>query len=525
MSRTLFPEFQASAARHADRVAVRDEDVSLTYTELEALGRRVGKSLLALGIRKGDTAALWAVNQWRWIAAGLGIQAAGGVLIPCGTRLRGREVAINLSRVSTRIMFADASFGSYDFVAAILAEDLPALEHVIVFHDRPHDGRVMGWPAFLAAGDGVSDEALDAAIAAVRPDDLADILFTSGTTGVPKGVPIEQQQSLIACDVQQTDVCRFTADDVFAVTFPFAHNAGYRAGWQISLLHGVTIVPVRNYDSLSLLQMIDREKVTVLPGAPPVYQAILDHPDRERFDLSSMRIASTGGTTVPMRLIERMQELFGREAVSTGYGMTETAGSATNTRPDDPARVIVETAGRPLSNIELKILDPDHREVPPGERGEIAIRGPQVLHGYLNDPEATASALTADGFLLTGDAGWIDPDGNVRITDRLKDMYLVGGFNTYPAEIEQYLCQMPQVAQAAVIGVDDDRLGQVGHAYIVRTPGVMLDADTIVAACKRDLANYKVPRAVHVVDALPMNATGKVDKKILRAQHGASPPV
>lgn len=520
MTRTLYREFQAAAARHADRIAILDDDVRLTYAELEALSRRAAKSLIALGIGKGDTAAIWAANSWRWIVAGLALQAAGGVLIPCGTRLRGREVAINLIRVGTRVVFADPGFGSYDFVAAIEAEDLPTLEHVVVFDDRPRDGRGIGWDAFLTAGDAIPDETLDASIAALRASDIADILFTSGTTGVPKGVPMEHEQSLIACDVQQSDISNFVAGDVFGVTYPFAHNAGYRAGWQISLLHGVTIIPIRDYHPQSFLRMIDRDRVTILPAAPTIYQGIIDHPDFARYDLSSLRVASTGGTTVPQRLIERMQALIG-DAVMTGYGLTETAGSVTNTAIGDPARVIVETTGRPLSNIELRIVDADHADVAPGTPGEIAVRGPQVMRGYLDDPAATASVFTADGYLLTGDVGWVDTDGNLRITDRLKDMYLVGGFNAYPAEIEQVICRLPGVAHAAVIGVDDERLGQVGHAFVVTSPGSAPTAEELIAACRRELANYKVPRIITFVAALPLNATGKIDKKVLRAGYSS----
>ena len=517
MSRTLYTEFQKSAARHADRIAIHDDDVDLTYAELEALSRRVAKSLISLGIKKGDTVAIWAVNRWQWVAAGLGLQAAGGVLIPCGTRLRGAEVAANLVRADTRFMFADPGFGSYDFVEAISEQDLPALEQIVVFDDRPRGGRAIGWEAFLALGDGVTDAELDSAIAAVGPDDLADLLFTSGTTGVPKGVPMTQEQSLVACDIQQADIAQFTPDDVFAVVFPFAHNAGYRAGWQISVLQGLKHIPVRDYDPLAVLKLIDEQKVTFLPSAPPIYQGILYHPDRDRYDLSSIRIAAVGATIVPVRLIERMQEQFGAQAVQTGYGLTEGAGSVTSTRSGTSARVIVETAGKPLSNFSIRIVDADHNALPVGETGEIAIKAPQVLHGYYKDPEATAKAFTSDGYFLTGDVGRFDSDGNLRITDRVKDMYIVGGFNAYPAEIEKFLTRMPGIAQAAVIGVDDERLGQVGKAYIIRDAGSAVTEEDVIAACKRDLANYKVPRFVEFVERLPVNAMGKVDKKVLRA--------
>jgi acyl-CoA synthetase (AMP-forming)/AMP-acid ligase II len=339
----------------------------------------------------------------------------------------------------------------------------------------------------------------------------------SGTTGRPKGVLMTHRKSLIACDVQAKDVDHFTHEDVFAITFPFAHNAGYRAGWQVSVLYGVRIIPVSMSDPGKLLRLIEQEGVTVLPVAPPVAQALIDHPDRSTTNLSSLRIMSTGGTVVPVRLVEDMRAHLGSGTiVKTGYGLTEAAGSLTVTRDDDPPEVVARTVGRPLSNIDLKILGPDHSELPRGEVGEVAAKGPQVTPGYLDNPEATAAAFTPDGYLLTGDAGWLDEDGNLHLTDRIKDMYLVGGFNCYPAEIEHVMRTMPGIAAVAVVGVDDPRLGQVGRAFVVRQKGCELTEDEVIAWCRNEMANYKVPRTVRFLDALPLNATGKVVKLDLR---------
>ena len=516
---SLYQEFQRSANLHAGRIAVRASGGDLTYRNLEQASREVGGALIAGGIARGDRIAIWGVNSAEWIIAALGVQAAGAVLVPIGTRLRGREVQGLLADSQARMVFCDQAFGDYDYVQTLDQIASDDVERIIVLdRDQPVQARVCGLGALRSEGLAANQAAIDARIAQGSGQDLADIIFTSGTTGRPKGVPITCGQSLAACRAQQEDIARFTPDDVFAVTFPFAHNAGYRAGWQVGLLHGVRILPVRLFEPGALLKLIERERVTFLPTVVAVAQGIIDHPDLPTTDVSSLRIISTGGTTIPVSLIEDMRACMGAGTeVQSGYGLTETAGSVSVTAADDPAEVIATTVGHPLRTLEVRILNPDHNELPRGEVGEIAVRGPQVLKGYYNNPEATRQAFTADGFLLTGDAGSLDDAGNIRITDRIKDMYLVGGFNCYPAEIEHVLRTLPGVQDVAVIGMDDARLGQVGRAFIVRSPGAELDEDQVMAWSREEMANYKVPRSVVFLDALPLNATGKVNKAELRA--------
>lgn len=515
---SLYQSFQEAVRRFGDRIAVRSETGDFSYPALEAASREVGAALIGLGIGHGDRVSIWGVNSAEWVVAALGIQAAGAALVPIGTRLRGREAAGILADSGTRIIFCDARFGDFSYVEALLAQDLPGLEKIVLLAgEGPADARVTTLDALRRTGAALDPGALDARIAAGCGDDLADIIFTSGTTGRPKGVPMTHAQSLYACKAQQDEIAFFTPDDVFAVTFPFAHNAGYRAGWQISLLYGARILPVATFDPGDLLRLIERERVTFLPSPPPVVRGLLDHPDRARTDLSSIRIISTGGTTVPVRLIEDLRAVFGPGSVQTGYGLTETAGSVTVTHLDDPAEVISRTVGHALASLEVKIVGPDHAELPDGEVGEIAVRGFQVLRGYYDNPEATAAAFTADGFLLTGDAGSRDAKGNIAITDRIKDMYLVGGFNCYPAEIEHVMRTMPGIANVAVIGIPDERLGEVGRAFIILQPGAALDEKQVIDWCRKEMANYKVPRSVRFLDALPLNATGKVAKTELRA--------
>ena len=506
----IYQTFVSVAQRWPQAIAVSDEGAEISYAALVERSRKVAAALMAAGIGKGDAVAIWSVNRLEWIVAALGIQAAGGVLVPLSTRLRAAEVSGIMRRARVRLLFCDRRFGSYDFPEAVACQELPDLQQVVCFDDA--GDHAIGFDLFAASGSGIDDGAIDARIASITSDDIVDILFTSGTTGAPKGVPLTHRQSILACESMQTQIIRFEPGDCFCVIFPFAHNAGYRAGWQISLLYGVRVVPVRSYEAGDMLTLLDREKPVYVPAAPPVFRAMLDHPDRTRFDLSSVRIAATGGTDVPVALVGDMWRDLGVRHVITGYGLTETAGLGTTSRPGDPDEVVARTAGRPYSGLEIKCVDVDFNPVPSGTPGEIVVAGEAILKTYFEDPAATAAAFTPDGFFRTGDIGTFDAAGNLAITGRLKDMYLVGGFNCYPAEIEQMLRTIDGVSDVAVIGVPDDRLGEVGHAFVVKdSRGTLTDAD-VIAWARLNMANYKVPRGVTFIDQLPRNPQGKVIK-------------
>jgi acyl-CoA synthetase (AMP-forming)/AMP-acid ligase II len=306
-----------------------------------------------------------------------------------------------------------------------------------------------------------------------------------------------------------------TADDRYLMVNPYFHMFGLKAGILACVASGATMYPEPVFDVDAVLGRVAAEGITVLPGAPTIYQAILDHPDRGRHDLSSLRIAVTGAADIPVELIRRIREELPFGLIVTGYGLSE-AGTASATLPDDDPETVATTVGRARPGFEVRIVEGD-TDVAAGEAGEILLRGPSVMAGYLDDPEATAATLSADGWVRTGDLGVLDERGNLRIVGRLKDMFIVGGFNAYPAEIENALLRHPDVRQAAVIGIPDERLGEVGAAFVVTASGDPAAADDIKAWCRDEMANYKVPRVVRVVDALPVNATGKVVKDELRA--------
>jgi HIP---CoA ligase len=332
---------------------------------------------------------------------------------------------------------------------------------------------------------------------------------------MPKGVMTTHGQALRVFETWSRLV-GLTEGDRYLIVNPFFHTFGYKAGILACLMRGATIIPHAVFDVPTVLAKIAAERVTMLPGPPTLYQSILNHPDRESLDLSSLRLAVTGAAAVPVEMIKRMRTDLTFTTILTAYGLTESTGTATMCREGDDPETIANTSGRAIPDTEVRIVDDDGKEVVRGEPGEIVVRGYNVMRGYYEDPEQTAEAIDADGWLHTGDIGVMDDEGNVRITDRKKDMFIVGGFNAYPAEIENELLRHPSIAQAAVVGAPDERMGEVGIAFVVARAGETVDGDAVVAWAREQMANYKVPRRVEVVDALPVNASGKVLKFELR---------
>jgi acyl-CoA synthetase (AMP-forming)/AMP-acid ligase II len=306
--------------------------------------------------------------------------------------------------------------------------------------------------------------------------------------------------------------------DRYLVVNPFFHTFGYKAGIVACLLTGATILPAAVFDVDAVLALVEAERVTMLPGAPTIFLTVLNHPRRDEFDLSSLRTAVTGAAAVPVEMIRRMRTEMTFRTIVTAYGLTEATGTVTMCRPEDDPETIASTSGRAIPDTEVRIVDDEGAEVARGEPGEVVVKGYNVMLGYLDDPEATARAIDPDGWLHTGDVGVMDERGYVRITDRTKDMFIVGGFNAYPAEIENLMLRHPGIAQVAVVGVPDERMGEVGMAFVVPRAGAEVDVDQLRSWCREEMANFKVPRHFRVVDALPVNAGGKVLKFELREQ-------
>ena len=531
------PAALASAAREFGDVPALAEPggLRLTYGQLQARATAISRVLYADGIRPGDRVAIWSPNTSHWVLGALGTFCAGATLVPVNTRFTGPEALDVISRSGASVLIVVGPFLGTDRLAALRAaaaaeQDSPGqnggclarlrrIVQVPVEPGQPVADGAIGWAEFedRAAAVPADVAALaDDRAAAVRPDDISDILFTSGTTGRSKGVMSAHRQSLAVARAWAR--CgQLSSDDRYLVINPFFHSFGFKAGILACLVSGATVVPQLLYGPEAAMALAESERITVLPGPPTIYQTILDHPGRAARDLSSLRLAVTGAATVPVALVERMRQELTFETVLTAYGLTE-AVVATMCRPGDDPQTVATTSGRAAADFEVRIAGPDGAAAKPGDTGEILLRGPNLMLGYLDDPAATRAAIDAEGWLHTGDVGRLDDGGYLTITDRLKDMYICGGFNVYPAEVEQALARLDGVAESAVIGVPDARLGEVGRAYVMTRPGHALDEAAVLAFCRERLANYKVPRQVVFRDALPRNPGGKVLKRLLREE-------
>jgi HIP---CoA ligase len=532
-ARTVPQLVRASAEAFGGRPAIIDGEVVRTFAELADLVLHSARGFTALGIRPGDRVGLWAANSHRWVTAALGILTAGGIVVPLNTRYRGAEARQLLGRTRARALVVEQGFLGYDHIGALFGHaaveespgfDLAHLELAVNLGSQPVKPEgvspaIVSWAELATAADRVPVSEALATADAVRPGDLSEIIFTSGTTGPAKGVQLSHGAP-IELYIPYGRIWGLRPGDRYLVTLPFFHTGGNKAGMISSLLHGATMFPMPVFDPVTAMQMIEHHRITVMNGPPTIYTSILDHPERASYDLSSLRLAATGAAVVPQRLVERARTELPFENFITAYGLTECAGTATMCRRDDSAEVVTQTNGAALPGVELRVIRPDGGDAGTGQPGEVLIRGANVTTGYWRDPEATRAAIDPGGWLHTGDIGSLDAAGNLKITDRLKDLFIVGGFNVSPAEVEQVMARHPDVSEVAVVGVPDPRLGEVARAYVIPKPGAAPAAEQVIAWCRERMANFKVPRSVIFVSALPRNASGKVLRRELRA--GAS---
>ena len=509
-----------AARRFPELEALVDSDVRWTFPELRDRIRASARALMASGIEPGDRVAVWAPNMWEWVVAGLGVHLAGGVLVPVNTRFKGREADFILQKSGARILFTVTDFLDTDYVALLRdADGGHGLDEIVVLRGSVPQGTT-GFADFLERAGQVAEADGDARAASVSGDNLCHIMFTSGTTGLPKGAMLVHA-AICRGFKSWCEVIGLRAGDRYLIVNPYFHAFGLNSGILACLMTGATNIPHAVFDVPAVMARVPEERISMLPGPPAIYQTILNHPDLDSFDMSTLRLAVTGAAAIPVEMILQMRSRLGFETIVTGYGLTEASGIATMCRHDDDPETIANTSGRAIPDVEVRIADDDGSEMPRGEPGEIVVRGYNVMLGYLDDPEQTAETIDADGWLHTGDIGVMDERGNIDITDRKKDMFIVGGFNAYPAEIENIMLAHPQIGQVAVIGMPDDRLGEVAVATVVPAPEADLTETDVIAWCRDQMANYKVPRRVRFTDALPLNASGKVLKYVLREQAAA----
>ncbi|HZQ58139.1 MAG TPA: AMP-binding protein [Acidimicrobiales bacterium] len=505
-----------NADRFGSQPAILDGATTLTFRDVATEMVRVARSLLASGVERGDRVALWAPNSAEWVTAALGILATGARLVPVNTRFKGIEAAYVLRTTSARALLCAKGFLGFDYPAMLrdADPDLPALADV-TFVGAGADAE---WQAFLARGSAVAETTVLERIESIQPEDGSDIMFTSGTTGHPKGVMLRHGASL-RCYQAFAESFLLEPGDRVMVIAPFFHCFGYKAGWMTALMTGAACAPVAVFDAGDALRMVEELRITHTGGPPTLFSALLDHPTRPARDLSSLKAAIASAAYVAPELVHRIERELGARPVS-GYGLTEAHAMVSTSRPGDPADLAIAWSGRPIEGTECRIVDDTAADVVLGERGELLVRGFQLMDGYYEAPEATAEAIDAEGWLHTGDIAFANADGYIKVCDRKKDMFIVGGFNVSPSEVEGMLLEDRRLAACAVVAVPDDQWGEVGVAFVVpAAPG--LTPDDVIGWAKAHMANYKVPRRVVIVDALPVNAAGKVQKNLLRVPSSA----
>lgn len=506
-----------SARRFGSAPAVIDGEGIISFDCLAAEMLSVARGLIARGVGKGDRVVLWAPNSARWISSALGVLATGAWLVPLNTRFKGPEASYILRKTGAQVVLAANGFlgGELLVTLAKTDPDLQLRERIVI--DGSASSGVLAWEALVEAGLSVDESDVISRIRSIAPADISDVIFTSGTTGSPKGVLLRHGDSMRAYRAYNEGFQLHEGDRILII-LPFFHCFGYKAGWMLALMSGATTVPMAVFDPSAVLHLVEEQGITHMGGSPTIFNALLAQLDLAEFDLSSLKVASVSAAYVPVELVRRMREELALDYAMTGYGLTESHGIVAITYPDDPPEVVANWCGKPLAGTEVRLVDGEGNDVPVGERGEVLFRGYPVSDGYFDEPEATAEVFQG-GWLRTGDIAYANADGYIKVCDRKKDMYVSGGFNVAPAEVEGLLQGSPKILSAAVVGVPDEYLGEVGVAFVVGVPGVEgLTAEYVVDYARKVMANYKVPRRVEVLAEMPLNATGKVTKNELRAR-------
>ncbi|MBO8178160.1 MAG: AMP-binding protein [Bacillus sp. (in: Bacteria)] len=521
---------KAEAHPNHEAVVYRDRGLRWSYREFDLLCRQAAKGLMKLGIEKGEHVAIWASNVPEWLICQFATGKMGAVLVTVNTNYQTAELEYLLSQSdsTTIILLEQYRDSSYiDMLYSIVPElktatpgqlhskRLPHLKNVIVLGDNKYPGTYQ-WGDVLALGEDVADEALDQRMDTLYPDDVINMQYTSGTTGFPKGVMLSHS-NIINNAYNIAQCMKLTEQDRLCIPVPFFHCFGCVLGTLACVTVGATMVPVQEFHPKEVLQTVQDEKCTGLHGVPTMFISELNHPDFDQFDLSSLRTGIMAGSNCPIEVMKAVMEKMGATEITIAYGQTESSPVITQTRTDDPIQIRVETVGRALPNVEVKIVEPGtNKEVPRGVQGELCTRGYHVMKGYYKNPEATKEVIDEEGWLHTGDLAVMDEQGYCRITGRLKDMIIRGGENIYPREIEEFLYTHPKILDVQVVGVPDEVYGEEVMAWIILKEGEEATPEEIKEYCRGKISRHKIPRYIEFIDQYPMTASGKIQKYKLR---------
>ncbi|MFI1993439.1 AMP-binding protein [Actinoplanes sp. NPDC020271] len=512
LERTISADLLATVARHGEREALVDctSGRRWTYSQLKTSVDAVALGLRRLGVTKGDRVGVWAPNCAEWVLTQYATARLGAILVTVNPAYRSHELRYVLQQSGIRTLVAASSFKGSDYAAMIagVRPECPELLDVVLIGEA-------SWDALTETS--ADPAVLDDVEATLRPDDPINIQYTSGTTGFPKGATLSHR-NILNNGYLVGALIDYTEADRICIPVPFYHCFGMVMGNLGATTHGATmVIPAPGFDPGLTLEAVAKESCTSLYGVPTMFIAMLNHPDFDSFDLSSLRTGIMAGSPCPVETMKQVIERMGMAGVSICYGMTETSPVSCQTRTDDSLERRVATVGRAGPHLEVKIVDADGATTPVGTTGELCTRGYSVMLGYWEQPEKTAEAVDADGWMHTGDVAVMDADGYVRITGRIKDLVIRGGENIYPREVEEFVLTHGDVLDVQVIGVPDEKYGEEVMAWIRMRPGTEpLDAESLRAFCSGKLAHYKIPRYVRIVDDFPMTVTGKVRKVEMR---------
>ncbi|TVZ76344.1 fatty-acyl-CoA synthase [Aeribacillus composti] len=525
-------EEKANAFPEHEAVVYADRGLRMTYRQFDEYCRLVARSLMKLGIQSGEHIAIWATNTPEWLACQFATGKMGAVLVTVNTNYRTAELEYLLKQSDSTTLLLIEQYRDTSYIDTIYeiapelyecqpgqlkAKRLPRLKNVIVLGDKRYPGTYT-WNDLLAMAQDTAEDELDQRMNSLDPHDVINMQYTSGTTGFPKGVMLSHY-NIINNAYNIAQCMKLTKDDRLCIPVPFFHCFGCVLGVLACVSVGATIVPIQEFNATQVLQTVQDEKCTALHGVPTMFIAELNDPDFEKYDLSSLRTGIMAGSNCPIEVMKAVIEKMGAKEITIAYGQTESSPVITQTRTDDPIHLRVETVGRALPNVEVKIVEPGtNKEVPCGVQGELCTRGYHVMKGYYNNPEATKEAIDEEGWLRTGDLAIMDENGYYRITGRLKDMIIRGGENIYPREIEEFLYQHPKIQDVQVVGVPDEKYGEEVTAWIILKPGQTATAEEVQEFCRGKISRHKIPRYIEFTDSYPMTASGKIQKFKLREQ-------
>ncbi|MCM3188163.1 AMP-binding protein [Bacillus subtilis] len=523
-------EQTADAYPDRDAVVYPDRNIRYTYAQFDSLCRQTAKGLMRMGIGKGDHVAIWASNIPEWLAVQFATAKIGAVLVTVNTNYQAHELDYLLKQSdAAALIIMDSYRGtSYpDIVNSLIpelqeakpgqlkSERYPFLKTLIYIGNKRLAG-MYHWDDTEILAKTVTDAELEARMNSLDKDDVINMQYTSGTTGFPKGVMLTHF-NVINNAANIAECMALSAQDRMCIPVPFFHCFGCVLGVLACVCVGAAMIPVPEFDPVTVLKTVEKEKCTALHGVPTMFIAELHHPDFDAYDLSTLRTGIMAGSPCPSEVMKAVIERMGMKDITIAYGQTEASPVITQTRANDSFIRRVETTGRALPHTEVKIVEPGTcQEVQRGMQGELCTRGYHVMKGYYKDKEATRKAINHDEWLFTGDLAVMDEDGYCRITGRLKDMLIRGGENIYPREIEEFLYRHPAVLDVQVVGVPDAKFGEEAAAWIKLKDGKSVSPDELKAYCKGKIARHKIPRYVIFTDDYPMTASGKIQKYKLR---------